>query len=433
VRLASPEALALLLLLPLLLWWTGGARCRPALPIPRSATWSNFGTVMACQDAPGPALPACAGLDPDHHRTRPAAVGGRSDQDPTGGIAIAMVIDVSGSMAALDLQISDRQANRLDVVKETFRDFVAGDKGALPGREGDIIGMITFARYADVMSPLTLDHKALIGLLEQVEIVQLPEEDGTAIGDGMVAGIEQLRGAAGVSKVMILLTDGSHNAGDAEPIAAAQIASALGIKVYTICAGTRGIALMPSRNRDGINYVPGQVFIDEFTLERVVAMTGGRYFRATDAAALRAIYGEIDRLEGAACSRELSEVRGCVWAAGGARARPAVARDRAGQHPPAHGALGARAGAVRRLRLRISARPAAGHARVLCPRLLISRAHARSVRRATARRPAAPADASPPLGEGVLWRGHGCLPGESPVELVFARSQSVPALSRRTD
>jgi Ca-activated chloride channel homolog len=214
------------------------------------------------------------------------------------GIAIAMVIDVSGSMAALDLQIGERQANRLDVVKETFRDFVAGDNGALPGREGDIIGMITFARYADAMSPLTLDHNALIGLLDQVEIVQLPEEDGTAIGDGMVAGIELLRGAAGVSKVMILLTDGSHNAGDAEPIEAAQIASALGIRIYTIGAGTRGIALMPSRNRDGsINYVPGQVFIDEFTLERIATMTGGRYFRATDEAALRAIYGEIDRLE----------------------------------------------------------------------------------------------------------------------------------------
>ena len=147
------------------------------------------------------------------------------------------------------------------------------------------------------MSPLTLDHNALIGLLEQVEIVQLPEEDGTAIGDGIVAGIEQLRGAAGASKVMILLTDGSHNAGEVEPIQAAQIASALGIKVYTIGAGTRGIALMPSRNRDGsIDYVPGQVFIDEFTLERIATMTGGRYFRATDAAALRAIYGEIDRL-----------------------------------------------------------------------------------------------------------------------------------------
>jgi Ca-activated chloride channel family protein len=214
------------------------------------------------------------------------------------GIAIAMVVDVSSSMGALDLKIDDRQADRLDVVKATFHDFVSGDGGVLPGRDGDVIAMITFARFADVLSPLTLDHEALLGLLERVELVPLPDEDGTAIGDGMVAAIERLREAEGAGKVMILLTDGSHNAGNAEPTEAAQIASALGIRIYTIGAGTRGIALMPSRNRDGsLDYVPGQVFIDEFTLERIADLTGGRYFRATDAAALRSIYAEIDRLE----------------------------------------------------------------------------------------------------------------------------------------
>ncbi len=214
------------------------------------------------------------------------------------GIAIAMVVDISSSMGALDLQIDERQANRLEVVKATFRDFVSGDGGALPGRDGDAIAMITFARYADTLSPLTLDHGALLGLLGRVELVPLPEEDGTAIGDGMVAAVERLRAAEGGGRVMILLTDGSHNAGDAEPLDAARIASALGIRIYAIGAGTRGVALMPSRNRDGsIDYVPGQVFIDEYTLERIAALTGGRYFRATDAAALRSIYREIDRLE----------------------------------------------------------------------------------------------------------------------------------------
>ena len=297
VRLANPEALLLLLLVPLLLWWIR----RRAAPV--GVAFPTLGNLVRLPPSwPArmrqalPWLRALVLILIIVALARPQW-GVEATKIQREGIAIAMVIDVSGSMAALDLQIGDRQANRLDVVKETFRDFVTGDSGALPGRDGDVIGMITFARYADAISPLTLDHKALIGLLEQVEIVQLPEEDGTAIGDGMVAGIEQLRGAAGASKVMILLTDGSHNAGDAEPIAAAQIASALGIKIYTIGAGTKGVALMPSRNRDGsIDYVPGQVFIDEFTLERVAAMTGGRYFRATDAAALRAIYGEIDRL-----------------------------------------------------------------------------------------------------------------------------------------
>ena len=184
------------------------------------------------------------------------------------------------------------------MVKATFRDFVTGDDGApcRPRRRHHRHDHLR--RYADALSPLTLDHAALLGLLDQVEIVAVPDEDGTAIGDGMVLAIERLREAAGASKVMILLTDGSHNAGDVEPLQAAQIASALGIRIYTIGAGTRGIALMPTRARDGsINYAPAQVFIDEFTLERIADMTGGQYFRATDAAALRSIYGEIDRLE----------------------------------------------------------------------------------------------------------------------------------------
>jgi Ca-activated chloride channel family protein len=297
MRLADPEALLLLLLVPPLLWWIR----RRALPV--GMGYPALGDLVASRPswrtrlrAAMPWLRALVLILTIVAIARPQW-GVEATKIQREGIAIAMVIDVSGSMAALDLQIGARQANRLEVVKETFRDFVSGDGGALPGRDGDVIGMITFARYADALSPLTLDHDALLGMLEQVEIVQLPEEDGTAIGDGMVQGIEQLRAAAGASKVMILLTDGSHNAGDAEPLEAAQIASALGIKIYAIGAGTRGVALMPSRNRDGsIDYVPGQVFIDEYTLQRIAALTGGRHFRATDAAALRSIYGEIDRL-----------------------------------------------------------------------------------------------------------------------------------------
>jgi Ca-activated chloride channel homolog len=298
MRLANPEALLLLLLVPPLLWRiraraaalgmgyptlgdlaalqpSGRARMRRALPWLRALALSL--TVVAL--------------------ARPQW-GVEATKVLREGIAIAMVVDVSGSMGALDLQIGDRQVNRLDAVKEAFRDFVSGVGAALPGRDGDVIAMITFARFADVLSRFTLDHEALLGLLERVELVALPEEDGTAIGDAMVLAIERLRAAAGAGKVMILLTDGSHNVGDAEPIDAAQVAGALGIKVYTIGAGTRGIALMPSRNRDGsIDYAPGPVFIDEYTLERIAVLTGGRYFRATDAAALRSIYAEIDRLE----------------------------------------------------------------------------------------------------------------------------------------
>jgi Ca-activated chloride channel family protein len=213
------------------------------------------------------------------------------------GIAVALVIDISSSMSAIDLRLADKPSSRLEVVKATLRDFVAGRAGGLDGRAGDAIAMITFARYADIISPPTLDHEALLALLDQVDIVEMPPEDGTAIGDAMVRAVDLLEEADG-STVIILLTDGSYNAGEAEPLVAAQIAAAYGIKVYTIGAGTRGQALMPVKAADGgIDYLPSDVTIDETTLEQIAQLTEGRYYRATDGEALRLIYGEIDRLE----------------------------------------------------------------------------------------------------------------------------------------
>ncbi len=214
------------------------------------------------------------------------------------GIAISTVLDISTSMGATDLELSDEPSNRLEVVKATFRDFLAGDDDALTGREGDLVGMVTFARFADAASPMTLDHTALGALVDEVELVPIPEEDGTAIGDGIMLGITHLERATGKSRVMIVLTDGSNNAGSTEPLQAAQAASALGIKIYTIGAGSQGLAMMPVPARGGGTEMrASQVFIDEFTLTKVAELTGGQYFRATDAQALRNIYSEIDRLE----------------------------------------------------------------------------------------------------------------------------------------
>jgi Ca-activated chloride channel family protein len=214
------------------------------------------------------------------------------------GIAIAVVIDTSSSMSAIDLRLDDRPSDRLAVVKATLRDFVTGGDLAQGGRAGDAIGMVTFARYADTISPPTLDHAALLGLLDQVDIVALPTEDGTAIGDALVRAIDLLDQAAGASKAIILLTDGSYNAGEAEPLVAAQLAGAYGIRIHAIGAGSRSTALMPVTAPDGgTEYLPSEVTIDEATLEQIALLTGGRYFRATDGAALRTIYAEIDRLE----------------------------------------------------------------------------------------------------------------------------------------
>ena len=131
------------------------------------------------------------------------------------------------------------------MVKTTFRDFVSRQRGGLGERAGDAIGMVTFARYADNISPPTLDHEALLGLLDQVDIVALPPEDGTAIGDALVRAIDMLGQAEGASKAIILLTDGSYNAGEVEPLVAAQLAAAYGIRIHAIGAGSRGTALMP--------------------------------------------------------------------------------------------------------------------------------------------------------------------------------------------
>jgi len=218
------------------------------------------------------------------------------------GIAIALVIDVSSSMSAIDLKQGDHPANRLDVVKATLRDFITGRDTtgrdlAAGDRGGDAIAMVAFARYADTISPPTLDHQALLGLLDQVRIVEQSTEDGTAIGDALARAIDLLDHARGAGKVIVLVTDGSFNAGEVEPLVAAQMAAAYGIKVYTIGAGSHGMALVPvAAGDDSAGYLSSPVTIDEQTLQQVAEVTGGRYFRATDAAALRSIYAEIDRL-----------------------------------------------------------------------------------------------------------------------------------------
>ncbi|MDP6517607.1 MAG: VWA domain-containing protein [Alphaproteobacteria bacterium] len=296
--LANPAALLLLLLIPPLLLLARRLRARPAIGFPEVGTLANLAPAPAARlRRLLPALRVLALIACVIALARPQW-GLEMTKVYSKGIAIAMVVDVSSSMGALDLTIDEHESNRLDVVKETFRAFVEGGGTGLDGREGDLIGMVSFARYADSLNPLTLDHKALVALLDQLEIVNLPEEDGTAIGEAIILGVERLRRASGTSRVMILLTDGSNNAGDTDPVQAAQVAEALDIKIYTIGTGTRGTAMIPIRESDGREELrPTQVFIDEYTLEQVARLTGGRYFRATDGEALRSIYAEIDRLE----------------------------------------------------------------------------------------------------------------------------------------
>ncbi len=214
------------------------------------------------------------------------------------GIAIMMVVDISGSMRALDLARDGNKDTRLDAVKRVFEDFVLGGNG-LPGRPNDAIGIVSFAGYADTRAPLTLDHEQVAEIAKRLRIVTDRSEDGTALGDGLGLAVERLHRSKARSKIAIVLTDGVNNAGELTPSAAAQLAKKKGIKVYTIGAGTTGMAPIevpdPFTGRPTMQAVP--VEIDEATLQEIAAETNGQYFRASDAEALAQVYREIDSLE----------------------------------------------------------------------------------------------------------------------------------------
>ena len=238
----------------------------------------------------------------------------RETQIKRDGIAIVMTVDRSGSMNARDLVETDRGLNRLDVVKSLFKQFVLGEstvqtlgKHIGKGRPNDVIGLVTFARYADGMCPLTLDHGNLINIVEDLEIVTDPREDGTSLGEGLALAVERLRRHPAQSKIAILLTDGVNNAGNITPAQAANLASLQDVKVYCIGAGTTGVAPVPATDPFSGRTVfrPMRVDIDEQTLKMIAQKTNGRYFRATDADGLAEIYREIDQLE----RTEVSEAR----------------------------------------------------------------------------------------------------------------------------
>lgn len=228
----------------------------------------------------------------------------------TEGIAIELVVDRSGSMQALDFQIDGNHVDRLSALKNVASKFVLGDpddeEDSLGGRVSDLLGLVIFAGYADSVTPLTMDHAYLMSQLNQTQIVNERSEDGTAIGDAISLAVEKLstlesrqENGSVESKIIILLTDGENTAGEIEPVQAAELAAALGIKIYTVGMGTKGRAPFPvRRTASGQVLVQYQmVNIDEDTLREIASKTEGKYFRATDTSSLEEIYAEIDQLE----------------------------------------------------------------------------------------------------------------------------------------
>lgn len=226
--------------------------------------------------------------------------GDQSSRVRRDGIAIMMAVDVSGSMRALDLSAKNRELTRLDAVKDVFSRFVLGGS-KLGGRPDDAIGLVAFARYADTRSPLTLDHGNLATAARQLDFAE-EHEDGTHIGAGLELAVTRLAEwkpkQQAVGRIAILLTDGESNVHEIDEDTAIDDAIKAGVKVYTIGAGTTGIAPIRVTRRDGSSdLMQMQVSIDEATLRKIADKTGGQYFRATDHASLDKIYAQIDQLE----------------------------------------------------------------------------------------------------------------------------------------
>lgn len=239
---------------------------------------------------------------------------GKSESRVTGeGIAIELVLDISGSMEALDFQREGKEISRLEAVKHVISEFVLGSRASgLSGRKDDLIGLVAFGGFADSKCPLTLDHGALIDIVRSLEVPKpvrdkkgrvindrlLQEELATAIGDGVALGVDRLKDAKAKSKVMVLLTDGDNNAGAIDPQDAAKIAHELGIKIYTVGIGRSGVVPIPQEDDFGVRVlVPAQFRIDEELLRKIAQTTGGEYFHAADSEGLTKVYAEINQLE----------------------------------------------------------------------------------------------------------------------------------------
>jgi Ca-activated chloride channel family protein len=226
------------------------------------------------------------------------------------GVAIELLVDISSSME-MRVRYRDKEVTRMSVCKEVLREFIQGKEGELSGRPNDLMGMITFARYADTICPLTLSHDALAFLADQIAINDRPNEDGTAYGDATALAAARLarleetlpplqKGGPPVrikSKLIILLTDGENNCGRMLPLQAAALAKQWGIRIYTISLTD------PPKNQfvrvtgeESIEVARGRTAAEQ-VLEQMATSTGGIFRRTHDFDTLKAVYREIDGLE----------------------------------------------------------------------------------------------------------------------------------------
>ncbi len=211
--------------------------------------------------------------------------GRKGEEISSEGIDIVLALDISGSMRAEDF----KPHNRLYVAKQVIKEFIEG-------RRSDRIGLVVFSKQSFTQCPLTLDYGVLFNFLDKVDFGMI--EDGTAIGVAIANAVNRLRESEAEGKVVILLSDGRNNAGEIDPITAAQAAKAMKVKIYTIGAGKPGNAPYPVDDPIfGKRYIYVENEIDEPTLQQIALITGGEYFRAKDEEALARIYKQISDME----------------------------------------------------------------------------------------------------------------------------------------
>jgi len=322
MRFESPWAFLLLLMIPVVVYIQLRREARPAIRFSTTQYAASLKHSLRRRFLYLPTALRCAALVLLSIALARPQLGQERVRDINKGIAIEMVVDRSGSMGA-EMDYCGEKLNRLEVCKKVFEEFVTGkrrDKGfslgqKLNGRPCDLIGMITFARYADTICPLTLAHEALTSFLDTVKLVQRRNEDGTAIGDALALAAARLKTAEEIvsrqnddksdnkntdykikSKIIILLTDGQSNCGKRSPEEAAELAAKWGIKIYTIGIGG-GESYVTVQTPFGDTKMPVQQDIDEATLKMLADKTGGIFRVAQDADSLRSIYKEIDQLE----------------------------------------------------------------------------------------------------------------------------------------
>lgn len=286
IEFANPSLLILLLLVPILAVWRWWRKSNTEATFTLSSLESieNIKTIRSSLVPFMPILRALSYIFLILALARPQ-LSLKEEVINAEGIDIMMIMDLSSSMLAQDFK-----PDRLSVSKEVAKEFV--DK-----RKYDRIGLVVFAGESFTQCPLTTDHRVVKDFLDNLQCGLL--DDGTAIGMGLASAVNRLKESASESKVVILLTDGVNNAGYIKPMTAAEIAEEFKVKVYSVGVGSMGKALSPVSRRSDGRYVFGmaRVEIDEALLQEIAEMTGGKYYRATTAESLEAIYAQIDMLE----------------------------------------------------------------------------------------------------------------------------------------